>query len=285
MSGKDPKLDPVASAVSGRPALIALAVGGTTACLAYLAVFFLTRPENPPWINITSGLINAASATVLGAAVIAIVRLQVIGRRPLVQAASHVGLAIAFSYCWYLIVIILNGIRGGSLMEGFEVNPFNAVGLTWQLFQGLALYTVIAMGAYVLHYREALARLRLALAERSQSASTTDKAATRKVMVRSADALISLDFEDILVVRAAGDRAFIVTRTTTHETRKTLTALSALLPEGRFIRVHRSALVNRDAILEAEPTGDGRLTLHLNAGESVTTSRAGAKAVREAAIL
>jgi len=274
--------------MAARPGLIGLACGGVLAFLAYILVFFTTRGGQPAWINLTSGLINAASLTVLAAAVIAVVRLQVIGRNPGLQAFAHAALAFVFTYAWYLAVIILNGIRGGSLLEGFEVNPFNSPALTWQLFQGLALYAVTAMGAYLLHYREALAAARKSAersAERAAAPGPDAQPAVRRVMVRGADGLISLDFDEVLYVRAAGDGASIITRTTTHETRKTLTALSALLPEGRFIRAHRSVLVNREAILSAEPAGDGRLTLHLPAGESVTTSRSGARAVREAALL
>jgi DNA-binding LytR/AlgR family response regulator len=274
--------------LAARPGLTGLAFGGVLTFFAYILVFFATRAGQPAWINLTSGLINAASLTVLAAAVIAVLRLQVIARSAAFQAFAHAALAFAFTYAWYLAVIVLNGIRGGSLLEGFEVNPFNSPALTWQLFKGLALYAVAAMGAYLLHYREALAEARRSAERRPDRASASGpdaQPAARRVMVRGAEGLISLDFDEVLYVRATGDGASLITRTATHDTRKTLTALNALLPEGRFVRAHRSVLVNREAILAAEPAGDGRLTLHLPAGESVTTSRAGARAVRAAALL
>ena len=276
----------VAAGWSARPALAGLAWGGVILFLAYFAVFCVTRPFLPLWINLTSAVINAASATVLAAAVISIIRLQLIGRSFALQALAHASLAVGFSYAWYLAVIILNGIRAGSLAEGFEVNPFASVALTWQLFQGLALYAVAAMGAYLLHQRETIAGLARSMEARAEPAPPPPADfPARTVMVRGIEGLISVDYDDVLYVRAAGDGAQIVTRTTAHETRKTLTALNSLLPEGRFIRAHRSVLVNRDAILAAEPAGDGRLSLHLPGGQSVTTSRAGARAVRQSALL
>ena len=265
-----------------RPALVGVCVGAGVGFATYLAVFMLTRPGLPAWINVSSALFNAGSAMVLAAAVIAILRLQVFGRRFVVQALAHGGLAAAFTYLWYLAVIILNGIRAGSLADGFEVNPFVSAALTWQLFQGVAIYAVAAMGAYVIHVREALIGLRAESA--GKPAPGAPSGPPRRVMVRGAEGLVALDFDEVLYVRAAGDGARIVTRTGGHETRKTLTALSETLPPGRFVRAHRSVLVNRDAILSAEPAGDGRLTLHLPAGQSVTTSRSGARAVREATL-
>ncbi|MEQ8435628.1 MAG: LytTR family DNA-binding domain-containing protein [Oceanicaulis sp.] len=262
-----------------RPGVVAVAAGGVLAFCAYLAVFQLTRSGQALWLNISSGVINAAPAALLAGVVIAVIRARVVERAPPIQIGAHAGLAIVFCYAWYLAVIILNGMRGGSLSEGFRVNPFVSVALTWQLFQGLAIYAVAALGAYVLHYRELLGRLR-AQAEPAPARPVSP----RKVMVRGADGLISLDLDEVLYVRAAGDGAVIVTRTNTHETRKTLTALAQMFADGDFLRAHRSVLVNRDAILSAEPAGDGRLTLHLPAGQSVTTSRAGARAVRAAAL-
>lgn len=268
-----------------RPSATGLACAGLVGFLAYLTVFLITRTGAPLWINLSSAVINAVSATVLAAGFIAVLRARVIDRSPAVQGLAHAGLAVLYCYGWYLIVIILNGIRGGSLTEGFEVNPFTSAALTWQIFQGFTIYAVVALGAYVLHYRQALAAARAQAARPAPSGPAPEiSTPARKVMVRGADGLISLDFDDVLYVRAAGDGASIVTRNGAHETRKTLTALMALLPEGRFIRAHRSILVNREAILAAEPAGDGRLTLHFPAGESIITSRTGARAVREAAV-
>lgn len=268
-----------------RPGVTGLTCAGLVGFAAYLTVFLLTRASVPLWLNLSSAAINAVSATVLAAAFISFLRARVMGRPATVQALAHAGLSVIYCYVWYLLVIILNGIRGGSLVEGFEVNPFTSVALTWQLFQGFTIYAVVALGAYVLHYRQALAAARAEAARPAPSPTAAETSAlARKVMVRGADGLISLDFDDVLYVRAAGDGASIVTRNGAHETRKTLTALMALLPDGLFIRAHRSILVNREAILAAEPAGDGRLTLHFAAGESVITSRAGARAVREAAV-
>ena len=49
-------------------------------------------------------------------------------------------------------------------------------------------------------------------------------------------------------------------------------------------RVHRSRIVNIHKTDRAEPLGDGRLVLHMESGEPIQTSRAGAKSLRNRVI-
>jgi len=75
--------------------------------------------------------------------------------------------------------------------------------------------------------------------------------------------------------RAAGN--YVEARFGDHEhlARTTLTGLEGLLREAGVdaVRVHRSWLVNRAAIAEIAPTGEGDVTLKLKTGETVPGSR------------
>jgi len=51
---------------------------------------------------------------------------------------------------------------------------------------------------------------------------------------------------------------------------------------GLFLRVHRSALVNLEAIERIVPNGDGSATLTLSDGTAVRVSRRRAAVVKEA---
>ena len=55
--------------------------------------------------------------------------------------------------------------------------------------------------------------------------------------------------------------------------RSSLTALAAKLDPDRFVRVHRSALVNVDRIARLEPCGHGDQLLTLEGGRQLTLSR------------
>ena len=65
--------------------------------------------------------------------------------------------------------------------------------------------------------------------------------------------------------------------------RARLVELEDALGQG-FLRVHRSTIVNIEKAERVEPSGGGRLPVHLGNGSAVTASRAGAKAIRERAL-
>jgi two-component system LytT family response regulator len=58
-----------------------------------------------------------------------------------------------------------------------------------------------------------------------------------------------------------------------HLVRDTLKAISAKLPPDKFVRVHRSAIVNMDAIQRLEPSGHGEYRITLKDGTTLTSSR------------
>jgi len=60
----------------------------------------------------------------------------------------------------------------------------------------------------------------------------------------------------------------------------TLAEFEATLDPARFMRVHRSRIVNLDYVLRAEPAGAGRLLLYMKNGETVSTSRTGARSLK-----
>lgn len=60
-----------------------------------------------------------------------------------------------------------------------------------------------------------------------------------------------------------------------------LVEFEAALDPKRFVRVHRSAIVNLDRLVRADGSGGGRMLLHMAAGPPVAASRAGARALRE----
>ncbi len=62
--------------------------------------------------------------------------------------------------------------------------------------------------------------------------------------------------------------------------RGTLTAAEARLDPARFVRVHRSSVVQTQLIESVEPLGHGEFVLHLPAGIRVKTSRSYSRTVR-----
>ena len=70
----------------------------------------------------------------------------------------------------------------------------------------------------------------------------------------------------------AGDKSYLVYRT--------LNELEERLDPAEFLRVHRSAIVRLDQILEVEPVGSGRYRVTLKRGGTLTVSRGRAQVLK-----
>ncbi|MEM9838947.1 MAG: LytTR family DNA-binding domain-containing protein [Pseudomonadota bacterium] len=87
-------------------------------------------------------------------------------------------------------------------------------------------------------------------------------------------------FEQVIWVEAAGDYSLVHTGEKEYALRKTLSALEKELPEGGFVRVHRSAIVQAAAVREVRvlPKGDAQITL--SSGTLVKASRSYREAIK-----
>jgi two-component system, LytTR family, response regulator len=86
------------------------------------------------------------------------------------------------------------------------------------------------------------------------------------------DAIIWLQAEDDFVHLHTKDRSYLLSRS--------LTELEKRLDARRFLRVHRSAIVQMSRILEVRPEGSGRYGLRLEGGTTVIVSRSHAHKLR-----
>lgn len=93
--------------------------------------------------------------------------------------------------------------------------------------------------------------------------------------------VLFLDTHDIFWIQARDDIARIHLAESYHDVREPLSRLESRLPKGRFMRVHRSAIVNTSKIKEVEPFDQGDQLMLLTNGKRVTTGRSYRKAVQD----
>jgi len=103
-----------------------------------------------------------------------------------------------------------------------------------------------------------------------------------RIAVRAGEAHVLLDAVEIDRVEVTGNTLRVFVGTRTYEFRDTLSAFETRLPPGRFLRVHRSILVNVDRIRRAEPWFHGDLALVLADGTRVVTGRTYREQIRRA---
>jgi two-component system LytT family response regulator len=101
---------------------------------------------------------------------------------------------------------------------------------------------------------------------------TKQKRLTRLV-VKSAGRIVFLRVEEIDWVEAADNYVRVHAGRESHLLRETLQSLESRLSPGKFLRIHRSTLVNLDRIRELRPIFHGDYLVRLNDGTELTLSR------------
>lgn len=242
--------------------------------LAYAVIFAMTGNAQPGKmaLDVLANIVPVA----IGALVIRTLwRGALADRGGLVTLAGHVFLAALFTVFWFWLLMILLAITSNGSPVVFSVAPFLGPAAAWQLYQGLLLYAVIAMAVHL-----EIAAEKNAAARGARDGVGTGAAPSARPFIKEGDDIRPLDPDRIVQIAGADDYAEVRTVSGTHMLRTTLAELERALGDG-FMRVHRSHIVNIDRIARIEPAGGGRLSLHMEGGETVVASRAGAKAIRE----
>ncbi|HEV7659000.1 MAG TPA: LytTR family DNA-binding domain-containing protein [Allosphingosinicella sp.] len=218
-----------------------------------------------------AALVNVAPLGLLAPGVDFLLRGRVIGRGPARQAAAHAVLAPAFAAFWYGGIVILFTLENGLARGDWTAVRFSGLGLSWQMYQGVILYAAVAGIAYARAFAAQLAR---------QGDETDDSAPFERYLTRIGETIAPVDVAEIVSIVGAQDYAEVATLGGRHLARLSLGEFERRLDPARFIRIHRSAIVNLARLASAEPSGGGRLNLLLANGETIQTSRAGARKLR-----
>lgn len=94
-----------------------------------------------------------------------------------------------------------------------------------------------------------------------------------RLVVRDGSRITFVRTEEIDWIDAAGNYARLHAGKAVHLLREPLKVLEARLDPERFLRVHRSAIVNLERIVSVEPYFHGEYTLTLRDGTRLTSSR------------
>ncbi|HJW95449.1 MAG TPA: LytTR family DNA-binding domain-containing protein [Thermoanaerobaculia bacterium] len=94
-----------------------------------------------------------------------------------------------------------------------------------------------------------------------------------RLAVRVKGRVLLLRVREITYIEAAGNYARVHIGKESHLVRQTLAALEEKLDPKHFVRIHRSTIVNIDAIRELQPWFGGDSVIVLNDGTELTMSR------------
>jgi two-component system LytT family response regulator len=101
-----------------------------------------------------------------------------------------------------------------------------------------------------------------------------------RVVVKDGVTVTVLPVETIDYVKAEDDYVLLSAGGRNHIKKQTLASLEAALPASRFVRIHRSYLLNLDRLERVEGSPTGAFTAVLRDGARLPVSRAGAQRLR-----
>jgi DNA-binding LytR/AlgR family response regulator len=242
--------------------------------------------------SLLAGTANTIPIAIFGMGVSGIIA-RLIARPVLVQFVSHVFLCALFCTLSYCLLIVLFGLFYSAGPDGFVFRPFSVSGTAWQSLQNVTTYALIAAFVYMrapkiaqragLHDAtgaEGDKEREFSVVARESTAETASDAGLSRYFIRMGEELRPLDVDMVVSINGADDYAEVSTTTGRHLVRTTLKNLAKSLDSSKYIRVHRSWIVNTDRVARAESAGGGRLLLHMETGQTIQTSRDGAKLFR-----
>jgi two-component system LytT family response regulator len=126
-------------------------------------------------------------------------------------------------------------------------------------------------------FEATLARIRERLSAWSRPSEIVEtsrrQAPLTRIPLRQGGKITFLDIDDLEWVEADGDYVRLHTSGRAHLHRSTLAAMEQQLDAAEFVRVHRSALVRRSAIVSLEPYFHGEYVIRVRSGARLRLSR------------
>jgi two-component system LytT family response regulator len=120
-------------------------------------------------------------------------------------------------------------------------------------------------------------QIKVPAAERARTAFDSP---LRRLFARTRDGIEPIDIGAIVHISASGDYVDVYSNGRRHILHMSMNELAARLDPDVFRQVHRSHIVNIDAIEKIVPFDQRRLMIRLKNGDEVVASRAGSDALR-----
>ena len=104
----------------------------------------------------------------------------------------------------------------------------------------------------------------------------------RRVLIKASGRIYAVRVEDIDYIEVAGHYVELHTGATTHLLRDTIGSMEGRLDSSRFVRIHRSVMVNIDRIRELRPAFHGEFVVSLHTGHQLRCRRTYAERLTKA---
>jgi two-component system LytT family response regulator len=129
-------------------------------------------------------------------------------------------------------------------------------------------------------FRASLERVRRTIAARDP-AKVASAAAAESMVVRCRDRFAFVRFDSVEFVRAAANYVQLHVDGSTYAVRERITVMEERLPADKFLRIHRSLIVNIAAVKELYAAGAGEYMVSLRGGRQLPVGPSYVESVHE----
>lgn len=106
----------------------------------------------------------------------------------------------------------------------------------------------------------------------------------RRLFIRHAGRIVVVPLDRIESFEARRDYVAVVAPPNRYLVQVTMGEVAAMLPPDRFVRIHRSVIVNLDFAAELAPHGNGQLAVQMQSGRRLIASRSRSRDLRGLAL-
>jgi len=188
--------------------------------------------------------------------------------------AIHVAAVVPFSIFHTVGMAALRFVWFGGILGETHSFPLTGERMLYEFAKDIIAYALLSAGAVALrHY---LSRPPPPIVVAPAAASVTEPATDplpERFAVRRKGREIMVEVADIDWIEASGNYAVLHVGDETFEIRSSLTKLEGELDPRRFVRVHKSHLVNIARVVEVTPWVSGDWRIRLQGGAEVNLSR------------
>ena len=179
---------------------------------------------------------------------------------------------IGLGYCLTQYVVFSNN---------FLYTPYFIAILPIRIMVGLFIYTIFVLIYYLLLSRDELNRQSQNMEERLAEISPVPVEKLSRIIVKKNSEFHCINVNQIRYIEANGDYVLIYTDSDRFLKDQTMKYWEMHLPDEKFVRVHRSFIVNIEAIAKIELYEKETYKVHLKNGDILKASNSGYKLLKQ----
>jgi len=179
---------------------------------------------------------------------------------------------MGLGYCFTRYVVFPNDI---------SYTPYFMTLLPGRIAVGLLLYVIFVLTYYLLLTRNELKVQKMNAEEKSPVSSPVPTEKLTRIIVKKNSEYHCIMVSEIRYIEANGDYVMIYTDSSKYLKDQTMKYWETHLPDDRFVRIHRSFIVNIEVIAKIELYEKEIYKVHLKNGDMLKASSPGYKLLKQ----